>query len=101
MGPGETRFTASCLGMLNPVMAFFEEFDATSAASGGHFCPDRTAHLLKSHHVAPITGARASSRRNEMAYCPRCGALDGEDDHATPYICDKCWFTEPDVGVEP
>lgn len=29
-----------------------------------------------------------------MAYCPRCGVLDGEDDHETPYICDECWFTQ-------
>jgi ribosomal protein S27AE len=36
-----------------------------------------------------------------MAYCPRCGALDGEDDHETPYICDECWFTEPDPDVDP
>jgi len=35
-----------------------------------------------------------------MAYCPRCGALDGEDDHETPYICDECWFTEPDEDVD-
>lgn len=36
-----------------------------------------------------------------VAYCPRCGALDGEDDHDTPFICDECWFTEPDPDVDP
>jgi ribosomal protein S27AE len=37
---------------------------------------------------------------NDVAFCPRCGALDGEDDHETPYICDECWFTEPHEDVD-
>lgn len=86
--------TASFLGMRRLLMAFFEEFDVPNANNGGCSCLPTTEILSKSNHVAENIAAAASSRMSEMAYCPRCGEVDGEDDHHTPYICDECWFTE-------
>jgi len=91
--------------MLDQETPQFEVSDARSVINGGRSSNRSNGPntlTCESHALlAPAQRWITSTGGVDVAYCPRCGALDGEDDHDTPYICDECWFTEPDPDVDP